>query len=97
MWGDSASAQYPRCRLKILKTRVHARNQVGLLNNNFLFFDLGKRMHCLHGVGSADLRSDLAEIDHNASGVDSILIGARRRILPVVDVGLREALDTLIF
>ena len=54
-------------------------------------------MHCLHGVGSADLRSDLAEIDHNASGVDSILIGARRRILPVVDVGLREALDTLVF
>src|SRR6185369_655139 len=80
---------------QILNPRIYAGEQVGLLNRNLLFLDLGQRRHDLHRVRPRYMRRDLRQVEYDAGGVNRVGIGLWRVLGPVRNVAIGEALDAL--
>ena len=91
---DFLASQNLRCGIQIFETRVHAREQVGLLNRDLLLFHLGERSHDLHGIGTRYVWRHLTEIEHDPSRVDGVGIGSWRILCPIFDVFLRKPFHT---
>ena len=90
---DFLAAQDLRRRLQIFQPRIHAGDEIGLLDRDFLLRDLGDRLHHLHRVRAGDVRRDLGEIQHDASRVNRVRIGRRRIRPPLGKLLFRNARD----
>ena len=67
--------QHPRGRGEVLAPRVHAGDQIRLVDRDPLPFELGEGRGHLHRVRAGDVGRDLGEIEHDVPGVGRVVVG----------------------
>ena len=67
------------------------------MDGDLVLLHLGERLHHLHRVWSGDVRRDLAEVEHDASGVHGVGIWRRWVLFPTLNIFVGEALHTHCF
>src|SRR5271169_271679 len=80
---------------EVLQARVHAGDQVRLLDRDLLLLDFGNGVHDLHGVWTRNVRGHVGEIEHDASSVHGVGIRHRRVRENRFDAGIGDPRNTL--
>ena len=83
--------------MQILEARVHARQQIGLLNGHMFSLHLRQRYHCLHFIGAGHVRNYGRQIEFEFDRVVGIHVGAQVAAIapPRINVGVGVAGATL--
>ena len=83
--------------MQILEARVHARQQIRLLNGHMFPLHFRQRHHRLHFIGPGHMRNHGRQIEFQFDGVLSVRVGADLAAIlpPGVDIGVRISRATL--
>ena len=84
--GNFLTFEYFGRGLQIFQPRIYARDQICLLDRNFILLNCSQRLHRLYGIGPRHVRRDLPEVERNARRVNSIGIRRGWILLPTMNV-----------
>ena len=95
--ASAAGAHHFRGVMQIFKARVHARQQIRLLNRHMFPLHFRQRHHGLHFVRPGHMRNHGRQIEFKFDGVVRVRVGAKLASIlpPRIDVGVGVAGATL--